>query len=149
LFEVKVWDTAGSEHFNALSPIYYRNACCALVVFDITSRAKYEEAINQWRQQVMDAAPDCQIILVGNKSDLVSPSRPECVAESEIEALIERWGGEHRTLYIKTSALTGDNVKKVFETAALAAAKVKQIIDPSECIDPGAPMPASSGGCPC
>ena len=32
-----IWDTAGSERFKALAPMYYRGAEAAIVVYDVTS----------------------------------------------------------------------------------------------------------------
>ena len=40
----EIWDTAGQERFNALIPIYYRNAKAAIVVFDVTNKNSFERA---------------------------------------------------------------------------------------------------------
>lgn len=34
--DLEIWDTAGSERFANLAPLYYRRAHAALVVYDIT-----------------------------------------------------------------------------------------------------------------
>ena len=34
--QLKFWDTAGQEQFNAISTIYYQNAAGALLVYDVT-----------------------------------------------------------------------------------------------------------------
>ena len=36
-FAVQIWDTAGQERYHSLTPMYYRGAQAALIVFDITS----------------------------------------------------------------------------------------------------------------
>ena len=34
---VGVWDTAGSERYSAMSPLYYRGAKAAVICYDITN----------------------------------------------------------------------------------------------------------------
>jgi Ras-related protein Rab-5C len=38
----EIWDTAGQERYKSLAPMYYRNANCAVVVYDIT------QAVRRW-----------------------------------------------------------------------------------------------------
>jgi small GTP-binding protein len=39
-----IWDTAGSERFKALAPMYYRGAEAAIVAYDVTSFESFEGA---------------------------------------------------------------------------------------------------------
>ena len=36
-------DTAGQEKFNALAPMYYRDAVAAIIVYDITYRESFDK----------------------------------------------------------------------------------------------------------
>ena len=50
-----IWDTAGSERYKALAPMYYRGAEAAIVVYDITSFESFEGA-KSWARHA-SAAP--------------------------------------------------------------------------------------------
>lgn len=41
----EIWDTAGQERYKSLAPMYYRNANCAVIVYDITHAVTYTQAI--------------------------------------------------------------------------------------------------------
>ena len=41
---LSVWDTAGQERFHSLTPLYYRDAHGALLVFDLTETASFTRA---------------------------------------------------------------------------------------------------------
>ena len=51
------------------------------------------------------------MVLVQNKTDLKDR---ECVPDSEVEQFVQ----EHKLILFKTSALTGENVREMFERAA-------------------------------
>lgn len=40
----EIWDTAGQERYHALTPMYYRNANAAVVVFDVANSTSFERA---------------------------------------------------------------------------------------------------------
>ena len=50
--------------------MYYRNANCAVVVYDITQRASLEKARTWIRELQRQADPSIVITLCGNKLDL-------------------------------------------------------------------------------
>ncbi|CAO3656157.1 unnamed protein product [Mucor hiemalis] len=58
------------ERYKSLAPMYYRNANCAVVVYDITQASSLDKAkawVNELQRQ---ADPNIVIALAGNKSDL-------------------------------------------------------------------------------
>jgi small GTP-binding protein len=40
--EVQIWDTAGQEKYRSLTPVYFRAAAAALLLFDLTNRTSFE-----------------------------------------------------------------------------------------------------------
>jgi Ras-related protein Rab-5C len=65
----KVWDTAGTEQFRSVIPMYCREAAIAILVFDLT-QPQTLTAVNEWYKFLRESA-DPVILLVGNKLDLV------------------------------------------------------------------------------
>ncbi|KAI3632396.1 hypothetical protein MIR68_009502 [Amoeboaphelidium protococcarum] len=69
--QLNISDTAGQEQYHALSPIYYRNAHGAVIVFDLTNVDTMHK-VGQWVEEVrQNALNEIQIVIVGNKKDLV------------------------------------------------------------------------------
>ena len=87
--------------------MYYRNANCAVVVYDITQSASLEKARSWIRELQRQADPSIIIALCGNKSDLAARrqvSQEEAKKYAEEEGLM--WG--------ETSAKSGEGVSEIF-----------------------------------
>ena len=106
-FEIQLWDTAGQEQYRSLSPIYFRGARAAILVFDVTSKLSFTN-LEKWLECLTEVAgDDVFLILVGNKNDL---------REREVSYPEGReWAQEHNAQYIETSAKTGENISLIFE----------------------------------
>jgi len=114
----EIWDTAGQERYKSLAPMYYRNANCAVVVYDITQPTSFEKAKTWIRELQRQADPSIIIALCGNKADL-SPRRQ--VSEDEAKKYAEEEG----LMWSETSAKTGDGVREVFYNIAMKLPLVK------------------------
>ncbi|RAR01152.1 ras-domain-containing protein [Stemphylium lycopersici] len=111
----EIWDTAGQERYKSLAPMYYRNANCAVVVYDITQAASLDKA-KAWVKELQRQANENIIIaLAGNKLDLVTDS-PDKRAISTADA--EQYAREAGLLFFETSAKTSENVKELFTAIA-------------------------------
>ena len=69
--KAQLWDTAGQEKYRAITVAHYRKAVGCLVVYDVTNRKTFTD-VKYWLDSLMDSAEqEIQIMLVGNKVDLV------------------------------------------------------------------------------
>lgn len=104
----EIWDTAGQERYRSLAPIYYRGACGALVVYDITSSDSLKKAQSWIRELRTNADPTLVVILVGNKTDLES-LRQVSYEDGRALAAEERTAG-----FYEMSAKDNHNVEQAF-----------------------------------
>jgi small GTP-binding protein len=105
---VTLWDTAGQEKYDSMTTSVLRNAHGIILVFDVTQRQTFKEAVEKWRDKAKTHCPDALVLLIGNKSDL-SDQRQVTLEEAKVQA------EQHRMFYYETSARTGDNVAEAFD----------------------------------
>ncbi|KAH3759173.1 Rab GTPase [Pelomyxa schiedti] len=118
--KLEIWDTAGQERFRALTPMYYRGACAALIVYDITNADSFE-AMKRWITELKQNAPGNIILgIAANKLDLADSARmvPTSVVEDYVQAQNKNdatvGGPHHHFFFVECSARTGQNVDKLF-----------------------------------
>ena len=101
-----VWDIEGTEDLGPKVKNYYLGASGALIVTDL-SRKETVDVIPELVEGLRDVSPKVEIILVGNKLDLVK------MDEKTIEDLAKITGssGFHS---FPTSAKSGQNVEAAF-----------------------------------
>lgn len=62
----EIWDTAGQERYHTLSPIYYRGAEAAIVVYSIADETSFNSAKHWIKELQQKVSPDMVIALAGN-----------------------------------------------------------------------------------
>ena len=103
-----MWDTAGQERFKALIPSYLKNAHSIILTFDITTKSSFT-SLSKWLQDIKDHVQDNVFIIVaGNKIDQKNKRQ---VSQEEAE----KFCNDRGLSYIETSAISGENIKKLFE----------------------------------
>lgn len=157
--KLQIWDTAGQESFRSITRSYYRGACGALLVYDVTRRETFAHLQTWLEDAKANSNTAITIMLIGNKCDLESKRQ---VSREEGEAFAKANG----LVFMETSAKTAQNVDEAFlRTATTIYENVqKGIIDPSVVSGKPnggganrAPQPKPSGGssgkpsggCPC
>jgi small GTP-binding protein len=110
--KLQIWDTAGQERFRSISKSYFRNAVGAVLVYDITNMASFEQLADWLNDLQTLSAPNAYILLIGNKADLEK--------QRQVGAdLTKDFAEKHHLESIDTSALSGKNVKEAFARMAL------------------------------
>lgn len=108
--QLQIWDTAGQEIYRSITRSYYRGAQVAIIVYDITKKETFD-AIPIWLNEInSNCTPECNKILVGNKSD--------CENERDVsQSATTEFLQQHDITMIETSAKTGQNISDLFEEA--------------------------------
>jgi small GTP-binding protein len=114
---LKIYDTAGQEKYRALIKNYYQGTDGIILVFDLTNENSFNK-LKSWINEVSDNTEKAQIILVGNKADLIERKIDEETAEN--------FAKQRDMKYIETSAKEGTNILLLFEELALDINKKKQ-----------------------
>ena len=114
---LKIYDTAGQEKYRALIKKYYQGTDGIILVFDLTNENSFNK-LKSWINEVSDNTEKAQIILVGNKADLIERKIDEETAEN--------FAKQRDIKYIETSAKEGTNILLLFEELALDINKKKQ-----------------------
>ncbi|KAL0964065.1 hypothetical protein UPYG_G00317880 [Umbra pygmaea] len=103
----EIWDTAGQEKFHSVTPLYYRGAHAALVVYDISKRESFTRAQLWLRELEKHFVPGSTVMaLVGNKGDL-SELRQVTVQDGQRLAI------DKGLLFMETSAKSGNQVSEL------------------------------------
>ncbi|XP_065012623.1 ras-related protein RIC2-like [Musa acuminata AAA Group] len=105
--KAQIWDTAGQERYRAITSAYYRGAIGALLVYDVTRHATFEN-VERWLKELRGHTdPNIVVMLIGNKSDL---RHLVAVPTEDGEAYAER----ESLYFMETSALEATNVENAF-----------------------------------
>ena len=113
IIKLQIWDTCGQEIYRSLITNFYRSSSLAIIVYSIIESDSFAD-LDLWIKELkLNNSPDTKLILVGNKLDL--EERREITYEAG-KKFAEDYGFID---FFETSALTGENVKKMFIKAAI------------------------------
>lgn len=115
-----LWDMAGQKHFKTVRKNFYTKSNGALLIFDLTRYSTFEEMqdwLNELNANLQEEVP---FILIGNKLDLI-----DITGRSVPKEEAEGFAKERNSLYIETSAKTGENVEEAFTELVKLIANAK------------------------
>ncbi|MFQ5986249.1 MAG: Rab family GTPase [Thermoplasmata archaeon] len=108
-----IWDIMGQKGFvDLLKGAYFKEANGVFAVCDVTRRDTLE-ALHGWLFKVKSAAGNVPSVIMANKSDLLDRSQ---VRKKDLMKMSETYGSP----YLLTSAKTGSNVPRAFESLVRA-----------------------------
>lgn len=124
--EVKLllWDTAGEEDYDRLSPLSYPRTDLVLLCFAINAPDSLENVSSKWLPEIKHFLPRTPFILVGNKLDLrTDPKTISMLKHDNLQPVSENTGKKmakklKAAAYFECSAKTMFNVRQIFHTAA-------------------------------
>ena len=113
------WDVAGQPQFYMLHRPYFNGADGMILVFDVTRSSTFSNVNNWYNSAVKYGLSGIPRILIGNKIDLKDERKI-------ILPMDEHLSEKLKAPYFETSALTGENVKIVFQKIAELVYKSKE-----------------------
>ena len=132
---IQLWDTAGQEVYRALTYSYFRDADCALIVYDIADEGSFKE-LQDWVDDVKaHTSKECVSFIVGNKIDLDSDRKISFQQGLD-------FAKENKLQFFEVSAKTGDGLNLLLDSCVSA-------IFQNKISNPPKPEVQERSGCRC
>ena len=109
---LEIWDTGGSECYNSLLPMYYRNATIIIICVDL-SKYFNKNILNTWVDDI-DEYVDIGskiVYIVGTKSDIKNDTRKKTLDNALMQY--------PEFTYMETSAKNDINVVELFNSCSI------------------------------
>jgi small GTP-binding protein len=120
--KLALWDIGGQRRFAKIRRTFYAGAQGILLVFDLTREDTFKEMLD-WLTEIKETIEtEVPFVLIGNKLDLIKETgRVFNYNESKIFA------AQRNSIYIETSAKTGNNVEFAFKRLSQIIAELTGI----------------------
>jgi small GTP-binding protein len=107
---LQIWDTAGQERYRSITPMYYRGAQAALIVYSVVDRDSFEY-VDTGLATFRENSVDSFAFVVANKCDLADEGQ---VTRAEGKQKAQA----HGALFAEVSAMTGEGIEGMFAMVA-------------------------------
>lgn len=113
-YNLVVWDLGGQDQFNKECAIYIKQAYIIIIAFAVDDLSSFVQ-LKKWREYIdQHSTQKPDVFVVANKIDLRG-NGTTCVTSEQIENVAKMFGF---IAMVETSAKTGENISKIFKTAA-------------------------------
>ncbi len=119
---LQLWDMAGQTRFDVVRNLYFSGARAGVLVFDLTRETSLH-SLTKWKEEIFSHSQrKVPLLILGNKSDLdgshFSYLDPvdNFIQDVEEEYYDEYENNELHIPFYTTSAQTGDNILKAFDS---------------------------------
>ena len=108
IVELNILDTAGQEKYDSINEMYYKQADCCLLVYDITSKDSFKALKKYYIPKIKENCESIlKVILLGNKADLKDKRE---ISENEGLNLAT----ENKYIFMESSCKDNLNVSDAF-----------------------------------
>ena len=106
MIKLHIYDFSGQKKFSSIINPYFKEANGIILIYDVTQESSFN-ALNNWMTIIKEKAPQANIILVGQKCDLIE----RAISDEKIKEFTEEFGIE----YFEASAKIDYNINEVFD----------------------------------
>ena len=106
MIKLHIYDFSGQKKFSSIINPYFKEANGIILIYDVTQESSFN-ALNNWITIIKEKAPQANIVLVGQKCDLIE----RAITEDKIKELTDEYGIE----YFEASAKIDYNINEVFD----------------------------------
>jgi small GTP-binding protein len=116
---LNLWDTAGTEMYRSIMPIYLRDAKGIVMCFALDDLESFDAISSVWLEEVDNFAPNATKFLVGNKLDLESARK---ITREQGEALAKNI----QAAFYREMVANGNDVRTVGQLFVDVATNLKE-----------------------
>jgi len=111
IMRLHLWDTGGEERFKAMTPLYYRDANAAILVYDVTDMKSFK-SLEDWVRELDSKVKqeNLTLVMAGNKCDVDDSQRKVSYD------VAKRFADNNSMMFFEVSALKGTSISEMFKT---------------------------------